>query len=182
MLRPGVQVHHWLVTKQARTYGSVPESDLLGVAHNYPIPPDTEFPKSRRPLVMFLRVFSQRAGLVDFLIQIHWQMGTGEWKRTTLFSDPNRPFVFPPDREILYADWIRLPYATLQGYGLYAVTIYFRRIEADDEEGQPEADQPDTWEESQVDVTPFEVEPMPWDPEETGWVFGAVDYFYVVNL
>jgi len=130
---------------------------------------------------MFLRVLASEAGLTEFIVQVHWQMGSGGWKQTTHFSDPGRPFVFPLDQEVVYADWIQLPYATLEGYGLYAVTIYFRRIEPDDEEDRTATEEAGEWEEADDDATPVEAVAMPWDPAESGWVFGAVDYFYVVN-
>jgi hypothetical protein len=75
-----------------------------------------------------------------------------------------------------------LPYATLEGYGLYAVTIYFRRIDSDDgtDDSVPEESE-ETWEKPSLEMEETGNAILPWDPEEPGWVFGAVDYFYVVN-
>ena len=160
-----IKVLHWLLAKTVRTHSVPPESDLLGVAYDHAIPAGTTFPKTRGQVVMFLRLAAREAGLTEFLVQVHYRRLRNVWDRTNVFFDPGRPFHFPSDRTVVYTDRLQLPFVTLPGYGLYAVTIYFRPVkseaDADDETGSARR--------------------RPWDPGEPGWVFGKVDYFRVVK-
>ena len=100
------------------------------------------------------------AGVTEFLVQVHRETVAGEWNRTCAFSDQGRPLVLPTDRTVHLTQWIQLPYVTLTGYGLYAVTIFFRTVDSEYVDGQ---------------------EATPWEPDGPGWWFGEVDYFRVVK-
>ncbi len=162
MSQPRIEVQHWLLARTVRAYGaSITESDLLGVAFEYAVPPDTEFPSRRGPVVAFLRVTARSAGVVEFLAQVHHERRPGVWQPVNRFADRGRPLVLPVGRTVVLSESIRLPHVRLEGTGVYAVTIYFRPDGPDD--------------------PPPGADPTPWDPDEPGWVFGAVDYFRVVK-
>lgn len=156
---PRITVQHWVIARTVRTYGTVfTEADLLGVTPDYTVPPDTEFPKERRNVPHYLRFVAESAGVTEFLVRTHYQRRPDEWELTSESDDGGRPIVLPDDRVVDWVEVIRAPYLLLHGVGLYAVTIFFRSAE-DDERADPDE--------------------TPWDPAESGWVFGAVDYFRV---
>ena len=109
--------------------------------------------------------------MTEVLVQVHYRRRRYVWERTTALYDPGHPYHFPTDRTRVLSTWVQLPHVSLRGLRLYAATIYFRAVEP--EEAQE-------WEETG--------RTRPWDPDEQlkkeigdGWVFGAVDYFRVVN-
>lgn len=161
MSQQPISVFHWVVARTVRTYGSAPpEADLLGVALKYAVPADTEFPSERRNVALYLRLTARSAGTTEFLIQTHYERRADVWERVARLADGGRPINLPDDREVDWVEGFRLPFIRLPGPGLYAVTIYFRP--ADD----------DPW-----DVS----DETPWEPDEPGWLFGAVDYFWVAR-
>jgi len=173
MSRHGIVVHHWILAKTVSMFGTVPESNILGVAYEYSVPLDTEFPKERRGAVMLLRVGAHSAGVTEVLIQVHRQLRPNVWELTTSVSDP-RPLVFPQDRTVVFATSIRVPHMQLTGEGLYAVTVYFRAISPEESDEDQNEKTVSEWDDSANDEA---AGPLPWDPEEPGWVFGAVDSF-----
>lgn len=163
-----IRVLHWLLAQAAPQHGTRPDYDLLHVAYDRTPPHQTAYPERwewRAPPGLYLRLAARNAGLTEVLVQVHYRRRRGVWELANAFHDPSRPFHFPADRTVVFSDWIKLPRLTLHGFGLYAVTIYFRPV------GEVE----------------WEMEPArtrPWDPPERlgeGWDFGAVDYFRVVR-
>ncbi|MFO0796205.1 MAG: hypothetical protein U0804_01945 [Gemmataceae bacterium] len=161
MSQQAITVFQWVVAKTVRTYGvAPPEADLLGVSLRYEVPEDTEFPSERRNVALYLRLTSRSAGTTQFLIQAHYEHRPDAWEQVASVSDGGRPINLPDDREVDWVEAFRVPFIRLPGPGLYAVTIFFRPTDSDATD---------------------ESEGTPWSPDESGWVFGAVDYFWVVR-
>jgi len=159
-----IAVRHWIVAKTVRTYGTdPPEADLLGVTLAYPVPADTEFPGERRYVCLYLSYTAHNAGTTSFLIQAHYERRSDEWKLVMQLGDDGRPINLPDDQSVDRVEVFRVPYIRLPGPGLYAVSIFFRSTDDAPTDDEPTEE-------------PF---PTPWDPAESGWVFGAVDYFLV---
>jgi hypothetical protein len=171
MSRLRIRVLHWLLAKTASRHGVHPEYNLLHVAYDRSSPLGTTFSEKwtwREPPGLYLRVAAWEAGLTEILVQVHYRRRRRVWERTTAFHDPGHPYHFPVDRAVVFSDWIKLPYLTLHGFGLYAATIYFRAARSGEDEDEEPGEETRT---------------RPWDPEDLGegWVFGAVDYFRVVT-
>ena len=57
-----------------------------------------------------------------------------------------------------------MPFISLAGFGLYAITIHFRTEESESGVGEGWND-PD---------------PAGWGPDDPGWFFGSIEYFRVI--
>jgi hypothetical protein len=165
------RVLHWIMAAAAPRHGSRPDFDLLQVAFDRLPRGDTTVRRNwSNPPGMYLRVAAANAGLTEVLIQVHRRTvrrrhGSHRgWKLTTVLHDPGHPYHFPEDRTVCVCDWIKLPFVTLDGPGLYATTIYFRAVDFESNDFE-------------------QIRNRPWDPDGfgRGWEYGAVDFFRVVK-
>jgi hypothetical protein len=127
MNRPGIiDVQHGILSALTRQHGSRPVFDLLEVAYEYTVPPDTEFPRVVPRFDLFLRIVARSAGPTRIRIRIRRQIRRGVWELVNDFYNPTRRLSFPPNRTAVFSQPVRLPNVHLTGTGLYAVRVYFR--------------------------------------------------------
>jgi hypothetical protein len=127
MSRPQIiDVQHGILTTLTRQHGSRPVFDLLEVAYEYTVPPDTEFPKIVPRFDLFLRIIALSAGPTRIRIRIHRQVRRGAWELVNDFHNPACRLSFPLDRTVVLSQPFRLPNVHLTGTGLYSVRVYFR--------------------------------------------------------
>lgn len=166
MSQPGIQVQHWALTTLARSYGGREAFDLFEVAYELTVPADTEFPRTIPRLDMFLRVFATDAGPTRLRVRVYHEPRPGRWQLRSEYGDPRHVMALPDPGEVVHSRSFRMPNVSLGGVGLHAVALFTRPVG-----DEPDGDDPPAW---NVDATP-------WDPDEYGWEFAAVEYFYVVR-
>ena len=127
MKRPGsVAVQHCGLAALARQHGSLPVFDLLEVAFEVSVPPDTEFPRVVPRFDLFLRVVARRAGPTRLRIRVRRRVRRGVWDLVNDFYSPATRLPFPSNRTVVFSQPVRLPNVKLTGVGLYAVGVFFR--------------------------------------------------------
>lgn len=127
MNRPGtIAVQHCVLATIARQHATRPVFDLLEVAYEVSVPPDTEFPRIVARFDLFLRVFARGAGPTRLRIRVRRRVRRGVWDLVNDFYSPNTRLPLPANRTVVFSQPIRLPNVKLTGVGLYAISVHFR--------------------------------------------------------
>ena len=121
-----IAVQHCVLATLARQHASRPVFDLLEVAYEVSVPPDTEFPRIVARFDLFLRIVARRAGATELRIRVRRRVRRGEWELVNDFYSPGAGFPFPANGTVVFSQPIRLPNVKLTGEGLYAICVYFR--------------------------------------------------------
>ena len=121
-----IAVQHCVLAALARQHASRPVFDLLEVAYEVSVPPDTEFPRVVARFDLFLRVVARRAGSTRLRVRVRRRVRRGLWELVNDYYAPNTRLPFPSNRTVVFSQPIRLPNVKLTGAGLYAITVYFR--------------------------------------------------------
>lgn len=158
-----VEVQHWMRAAVVQQVTGQQAHNLFEVAIDYTVPADTEFPRIVPFLDMFIRVVGRCAGETRVRIRIHHEVRPGRWALRNDYEQVRHRLPLPPDRIVFYDRLIRLPNVSLDGTGLYAVSVYFRPVDEHEE----------------LDGFYWDRDETPWDPDEPEWEFGAVEYFRV---
>ena len=157
-----MDVQHRVLSRLVRQHGTRQVFDLHEVAFEVDVPAEFEFPRTLSRLDMFLRVAAADAGPTRVRIRVHHEQPRGRWKLRHDLQDARYVIPFPMSARVVHDQPFRLSGVRLEGPGMHAVTVYFR----------PESDDAaDGWNPNTT----------PWDPDEAGWEFGAVEYFRVVR-
>jgi hypothetical protein len=164
--QPGIHVQHWALATLIRSHGNREAFDLFEVSYELTVLADTEFPRRVARMDMFLRVYAADAGQTELRIGVYHEHRSGRWQFRNEYTGPRLVLALPDPGEVVHSRSVRLPNVSLGGVGLHAVAL-FSRPQADDEGD----DEPPPW---NSDATP-------WDPDESGRTFAAVEYFYVVR-
>lgn len=158
---PKLDVQHWLRTALAREFGPEPLFNLHEVGRDYHISPELEFPRTVSKWDMYLRLVSNGPTRASIRVRIHHRRRSRRWVLMNDYRSPHVELEFPSEHGLFHDLRIPIAQIRLESSGLYSISLYFSY---DDE-----------WVDSDGE------EAMPWDPDEPGWSFGAVEYFRVVH-
>lgn len=109
-------------------------------------------------------MFATDAGPTQRRVGINDEQHPGRWQHQNDYGGPRFVLQLPDPGEVVHRRSVRLPYVSLGGVGLHAVALFSRPLADDTDFDEPAAWNPNA---------------TPWDPDEPGWEFAAVEFIYV---
>ncbi len=178
-MEPLVDVLHFLLAREVKVDESWRSVGLnrgvpyiiRGLSCVLRVEPDTEFPKDVRPPgAVYLRMQGNNAGATSLVFLVHHRNARGVWQELSWI--PSRivhPIPFAENAVEVHDLAVNLPYLRLGSEGLHAISVHSCPV--------------DEIPESRLSQESGIVTGWTEDPEdlfgETGWTFGAADYFWV---